>query len=93
MMLVVVSYDISTKSPEGRRRLRQTAKTCEDFGQRVFECWLDASQMVNLKSVLLNTVDLRTDSLRFYFMGEAWHGRVKHHGIKSVPDPDGPLIL
>ena len=97
MMLVVVSYDISTRLPEGRRRLRQAAKICEDFGQRVqcsvFECWVDASQMVGLKSELLKTVDLRSDSLRFYFMGERLHGRVEHHGIKTVPNPDGPLVL
>ena len=94
---MVISYDISTKLPEGRRRLRHTAKICEDYGQRVqcsvFECWLDASQMVTLKSALLKAVDLETDSLRFYFMGERWQGRVEHYGTKSVLAPDGPLIL
>ena len=97
MMLVVVSYDVSTRTPEGKRRLRQVAKMCEDYGQRVqcsvFECWLDPSQLVVLKGDLLRIMDPSTDSLRIYYLGEQWHGRVEHHGSKAVLAPDGPLVL
>src|ERR1022692_1563242 len=48
MMLVVVAYDVSTESEDGRRRLRRGAELCEDFGQRGeksgFECLVGAAQ-------------------------------------------------
>ena len=54
MMLVVVAYDVSTESEDGRRRLRRVAKLCEDCGQRVqksvFECLVDAAQWVELRA-------------------------------------------
>ncbi len=34
-MMVLVSYDVSTTSLAGRRRLRRVAKVCLDYGQRV----------------------------------------------------------
>ena len=34
-MMVVVAYDVSTETPEGKRRLRLVAKTCMKYGQRV----------------------------------------------------------
>ena len=41
-MMVVVAYDVSTETPEGKRRLRLVAKTCMKYGQcvqnSVFEC-------------------------------------------------------
>jgi len=41
-MNVLISYDVSTETPAGRRRLRKVAQACQDFGQRVqksvFEC-------------------------------------------------------
>ena len=41
-MMVLVSYDVSTRDDAGRRRLRRVARLCENHGQRVqnsvFEC-------------------------------------------------------
>ena len=95
-MLVLVSYDVSTVTKEGRRRLRRVAKTCLDFGQRVqnsvFECKVDPEQFTRLKLRLLDTYSTEEDSLRFYFLGANWRGRVEHHGAKPVHDPEGPLI-
>ena len=34
-MMVLVTYDVSTTTPEGRKRLRHVAKECVNFGQRV----------------------------------------------------------
>jgi CRISPR-associated protein Cas2 len=97
VILIVVSYDVSTVTPEGKRRLRKVAKLCENFGQRVqnsvFECWVDPTSLVTIKAGLLNILEPDTDSLRLYFLGEQWRGRVEHYGAKSVHDPDGPLIL
>jgi CRISPR-associated protein Cas2 len=36
-MLVIVTYDVSTLTADGRRRLRKVAKTCVKWGQRVHE--------------------------------------------------------
>ena len=34
-MLIIVTYDVSTETKAGRRRLRRVAKRCEAVGQRV----------------------------------------------------------
>lgn len=34
-MYVLVTYDIATDTTAGRRRLRNAAKACLDYGQRV----------------------------------------------------------
>jgi CRISPR-associated protein Cas2 len=96
-MLVVVSYDVSTKDPRGPKRLRRVAKTCIDFGQRVqnsvFECVLEPDQWTRLKLRLLDEYDPEKDSLRFYFLGANFRKRVEHHGAKAVADLEGPLLV
>ena len=51
-MLVLITYDVNTETPAGKRRLRQVAKLCTDHGQRVqksvFECLLDPAQWTML---------------------------------------------
>jgi CRISPR-associated protein Cas2 len=95
-MLVLVTYDVSTVSEGGRRRLRRVAKACSDFGQRVqnsvFECEVDPAQWARLRNRLLELIELSEDSLRFYFLGSTWKGRVEHHGAKPSIDLEGPLI-
>jgi len=97
MMLVVVAYDVSTESEEGRRRLRHVAKLCEDFGQRVqnsvFECLVDAAQWTQLRGRLITKIKCSEDSLRFYFLGDNWEHRVEHVGAKPAYNPQGPLII
>jgi CRISPR-associated protein Cas2 len=94
---VVVSYDVATTTPEGRKRLRRVAKHCKDFGQRVqnsvFECVVAPDQWARLRARLLDEYDKSEDSLRFYFLGANWKMRVEHHGSKDVVDIDEPLIL
>ena len=96
-MLVLVTYDVSTETPAGRRRLRRVANACKDFGQRVqlsvFECDLAPAQWVMLKARLAGEIDPATDSLRFYFLGSNWKRRVEHVGAKPALDLDGPLVL
>jgi CRISPR-associated protein Cas2 len=97
MMLVLVTYDVATATPEGRRRLTRVAKACLDFGQRVqnsvFECLLEPEQFTQLKLRLLDLYDPAQDSLRFYFLGSDKRRRVEHHGAKPSVDLHGPLIL
>ena len=96
-MLVVVSYDVSTRTPEGRRRLRRVAKACLNYGQRVqnslFECLIDPAQWSQLRAGLLDEIDPKQDSLRFYFLGKNWKRRVEHLGAKKPYDPEGPLVV
>ena len=72
-MLVLVSYDVSTTSAEGRRRLRRVAKACLNYGQRVqnsvFECPVDPAQWAELRHRLLDEYNPEEDSLRFYYLG------------------------
>ena len=64
-MLVVITYDVNTETAAGRKRLRQIAKQCVNYGQRVqnsvFECILDQAQCVMLKSLLSDIIDEDVD--------------------------------
>jgi CRISPR-associated protein Cas2 len=95
--LVIVSYDVSTETGAGKRRLRRVAKVCEDFGQRVqnsvFECLVDPEQWTRFRARLLDEYNAEEDSLRFYFLGKSWRGRKEHYGSKPTRDLDDPLIL
>ena len=79
-MMVLIAYDVSTKEPEGRRRLSRAAKTCLDYGQRVqkslFECSVTPDQWTELRAKLVETIDADEDSLRFYFLGSNYQHRV-----------------
>lgn len=96
-MFVLISYDVSTKDPEGEKRLRRVAKACKDYGQRVqysvFECIVDPAQWAFLKQRLVDEIDLEKDSLRFYYLGSNWRRRVEHIGAKEGIDQEGPLII
>jgi CRISPR-associated protein Cas2 len=96
-MHALVTYDVSTADPAGRRRLRRIAKACLDYGQRVqnsvFECKVDPGQFVELKNVLCQLMDPNKDSIRFYNLGSNWQGHVEHFGQKVPYDPDAPLIV
>jgi len=96
-MMVLVAYDVSTESSEGKRRLRKVAKACENVGQRVqnsvFECLVDPAQWVALKNQLESIFDPDKDSLRYYFLGKNWKKRVEHNGVKPGYDPEGLLVI
>lgn len=96
-MMVLVTYDVNTEDSSGRRRLRRMARACQDNGQRVqksvFECLVDPGQWTLLEDRLREIINPETDSLRFYFLGSNWHGRVEHVGAKPGYDPEGPLIV
>ena len=96
-MFVLVSYDVSTVTPGGQRRLRRVAKACVDYGQRVqysvFECIIDPAQWAFLRQRLIDEIDPQVDSLRFYFLGSNWKRRVEHIGAKKTLDQEGPLIV
>ena len=96
-MLVVITYDVSTVTPSGQRRLRQVAKHCQNYGQRVqnsvFECLLDAAQWVKFKHELESLINPAEDSLRYYRLGEHYQAKVEQYGCKQTYDPQGFLSI
>lgn len=96
-MLVLITYDVSTTSITGQRRLRMVSKTCQNYGQRVqnsvFECNVDAAEFASLKLRLMELIDPQQDSLRFYQLGNNYKNKVEHVGVKESVDLEGPLIL
>lgn len=96
-MLILVTYDVSTETAAGRRRLRKVAKACVNYGQRVqnsvFECFLDAAQYAVFKAQLTALIDPALDSLRFYQIGNRYQGKVEHIGVQPAFAQDDVLIL
>lgn len=96
-MLVLITYDVNTQTVAGRRRLRQVAKQCVNYGQRVqnsvFECQLDAAKYRQVKAVLEKIIDRESDSLRFYNLGDKYKNKVEHVGTKPSFDVTEPLIF
>ena len=96
-MLVLVTYDVNTETAQGRSRLTHVAKICKKWGQRVqnscFECDVDQAQYVLLKASLLKEIDEKTDSLRFYNLGNRYDSRIEQYGCKESYDPEDNLIL
>lgn len=95
--MVLITYDVSTSSSGGQKRLRKVAKECVNFGQRVqksvFECLLEPAQFANLKNRLEKIIDQEQDSIRIYYLGNNWKRRVDHIGLKESYDPEGTLLL
>lgn len=96
-MLVLITYDVNTEDAAGRKRLRQIARQCINYGQRVqcsvFECLLDPAQYKNLQAKLLSIMDPQKDSLRFYHLGRRYESKIEHFGCKTSYLPEEPLIL
>ena len=96
-MLVLITYDVNTEDAAGRRRLRQIAKQCVNYGQRVqnsvFECLLDAAQCRSLQAKLCSLMDPERDSLRFYYLGNQYEKKIEHFGAKSSYEPEGVLMI
>ena len=69
-MYILVTYDVDTTNKEGARRLRNVAKACIDYGQRVqnsvFECEVTEVQYCLLKERIKNIIDDSLDSIRYY---------------------------
>lgn len=96
-MMILVTYDVNTVEDGGARRLRRIAKACQDYGQRVqnsvFEIEVDPAQWTLLKSRLEEIINVKIDSLRYYYLGSNWQRRVEHVGAKPSKDLGGTLII
>lgn len=96
-MLVIVSYDVSTETSAGRKRLRRVARVCESLGQRVqksvFECKVDIAQFEELERRLLAEIKLEEDCLRFYRLTEPVDLHVREYGKFRAVNFEGPLVI
>lgn len=95
-MWVLITYDVNTETAAGRSRLRRVAKTCEGYGQRVqksvFECTVSPTTYHRMKARLLNIIDEKQDSIRFYRIPESREKRVEEYGVGNVIDFTAPLL-
>lgn len=96
-MLVLITYDVNTETNAGKTRLRKVAKQCTNYGVRVqnsvFECILDAAKCREVKEILLKIIDPKTDSLRFYYLGDHHATKVEHYGTKETLNVEENLIF
>ena len=96
-MLVLITYDVSTLTSSGRKRLSKIAKICCNYGQRVqnsvFECDLDNAELIFVRKKLLDVIDNDEDSLRIYNLGNKYNNRIEQYGKITSYDPEGELIL
>lgn len=96
-MMVLITYDVKTSSEDGGKRLRKVAKQCTNYGQRVqnsvFECNVNPGQFIELRHNLEEIIDLKVDSLRYYFLGSNWERRIEHVGANPGYDSEGLIII
>lgn len=96
-MLILITYDVSTIDKAGRKRLNRIAKICLNYGQRVqnsvFECLINPAQWTSLQNELLQTYNQKEDSLRFYYLGKNWEGKVEHHGTKKTLNLESGILI
>jgi CRISPR-associated protein Cas2 len=96
-MLILVTYDVSTETAEGRRCLRRVARVCKNYGQRVqksvFECRVDATTREILEQNLLAEIDEKEDNLRLYRLTEPLEKNVREFGNFKAVDFEGPLMV
>lgn len=96
-MMVLITYDVNTEDALGRKRLRQIAKQCVNYGQRVqnsvFECVMDAAQCRQLQHKLIQIMDEEKDSLRFYYLGNRYQTKIEHFGTKETYEAEGVLMV
>ena len=96
-MLVLITYDVSTVSSEGRTRLRKVSKPCVNYGQRVqnsvFECSIDPVQLVSIKHELNKIINHTEDNIRIYHLGKNWIRKVESLGRNDSYNPDTDILM
>ena len=96
-MYILITYDVQTETTAGQKRLRNVARLCLDYGQRVqnsvFECVLTDIQLVELKDKLLHVIDTQNDSIRIYFLNRSENRRVVTLGKNNSINVEGTLII
>lgn len=96
-MNILITYDVDTTEREGQKRLRQVAKACTDYGQRVqnsvFECEVTDVQLVVLKDRLKSIINMGLDSIRIYHLNKNEKRRVEVIGIETSFNVNETIII
>ena len=75
-MYVLITYDVETMTSDGQRRLRQVARQCLNYGQRVqnsvFECSVSPAQFTELRLKLSDIIDHKNSQKN----GKIWINKV-----------------
>lgn len=95
-MYILVTYDVDTTTPAGRKRLRHVAKACLDHGKRVqnsvFECQISDAQLTSLTIQLQQIINQTSDTIRIYFLNKNYPKTITL-GIKPQFEFSDTLII
>jgi len=96
-MELLVTYDVNTTTPEGRRRLRKVAQLCEGYGLRiqksVFEVVCNEADLLQLTDSIRRVIDPAHDSIRIYRMQQGAFQNARSLGTALALPHRDPLIL
>ena len=96
-MDLLVTYDVSTLTTEGKGRLRKVAKICQGYGQRVqlsvFEVSVNDAQHETMRARLVKVMEPSEDSLRIYILRGRREDVVETYGINDYVNFHDPLII
>lgn len=96
-MQVLITYDIKISNKGGSKRLRDVAKVCTNYGQRVqnsvFELNIYPADLAEIKRKLKKIIDLENDSIRIYNLGKNWEKRVETIGKNDTYNPEKDLLI
>ncbi len=94
-MELLLTYDVSTITPEGKKRLRRVAKLCEGYGLRVqksvFEIVCTDPELLTLIDKVQRIID--HDSIRIYRVPKGSFRAVQTYGTANALPHDDALIL
>lgn len=96
-MELLLTYDVNTTTPEGRRRLRRVAQLCEGYGLRVqksvFEIVCTETDLLTLTDRITSTIDQAHDNIRIYRMQTGAFQTARSLGLAAPLPHRDPLIL
>ena len=96
-MELLITYDVNTTTPEGRRRLRQVAQLCEGYGLRVqksvFEVVCNDADLLQLTDRINRIIDHAHDSVRIYRMQLGALQNARTLGTATTLPHRDPLIM
>ncbi|GAB3474564.1 CRISPR-associated endonuclease Cas2 [Amycolatopsis cihanbeyliensis] len=96
-MELLITYDVDTTTPQGQRRLRRVAKTCEGIGHRVqksvFEIVCSPAQKLTLEARLRDIIDPDRDSIRIYHLDRGTLSTAQHLGAAINAAHHDPLVI
>lgn len=96
-MELLLTYDVNTTTPEGRRRLRKMAQLCEGYGLRVqksvFEIVCSDAELLILLEEADALIDQQTDNVRVYRLPAGEFAAARTLGVATKFPHRDALVL